>query len=384
MSSDIDHPNVIAVHEIGASLGRTFIVSDPIEGRSVEQEVRSRQLTNRQVIDLGSQIAHGIAAAHDAGVGFLGLDPTNVFITGKGQARIGGFGYVHFGSKGEHLSPEQVGSSPCDQRSDVFALGVMLYEMLTGLSPFRRVTATDTAEAILNEDPPLVSSNTSKVTPAFDGVIRRCLHKRPEDRFQSARNVESALQALVTVEKGGKRSRGLSRRTSRVLAAVPVVLGAALAFTLLHMGYRAILERGVGGESKDVRVAVEPFTARGETVDVGSPDRMTESVKRELSRLPGVRVVDPSRSELAALIENATGGTDGPGADFILRGTVERLEADEGLDVVRVSCELFGVGQAQERWAHRFDCVPEDLAALPADIAERVAAEMRLMSGPES
>jgi TolB-like protein len=312
----------------------------------------------------------------------VGLDPSNVFITKKGQARIGGFGRADAGSRGEYKTPERIAGRPEDQRTDIFALGVLLYEMLTGLSPFRRVTGFDTEEAITSEDPPLVSENTSTVTPAFDGVIRRCLHKKPVDRFQSARNVESALQALVTVTDGDKKSKGLPRPSPRILALVPAVLGVVLAFTLLHMGYQALLEQGGSGGDSPAKIAVVPFETRGERQDTETAVRMTEGITRRLADVEGLVLVDPSRSELATLVESARGGTEQRSADYVLRGSVEWVDAEEGVTLVRVQSELFGRDLSAALWTKSFDCVPGDIAALPADIAEHVVVEIRQLGEP--
>ncbi len=373
----LDHPNVVAVHGVGIHGGRPCVVTDLVEGRTVREAVAGGTLTNRQVIDIGSQIASGLAAIHDAGVIQLGLDPSSVVITNDGIVKLFGVGSSEPEARGEYASPEAIRDGSGDQRSDIFTLGTLLYEMLTGLSPFRRVTPEESEEAILTEDPPLVSHNTSRVTPAFDGVIRRCLHKRPEDRFQSAHSVNSALQALVTVPEGPARTRRLPRVASIVLAAIPAIVIAVVAFGLLYMGYRAMLDRGPIPQKTAVRVAVIPFGTVSGSGYSETSQRVSDDVSSRLAEATGLVLVNPDVGEGGVDLETALLSGQVKSAEFYLRGFVVQAVDENGVQRLRVSSQLFKSDQTSAISTRSFDYQEDDLENLSAEIAEYVATEIR-------
>jgi serine/threonine protein kinase len=376
-AAGLDHPNVVNVHGVGIHGGRPCVVTDHVTGQSLREAMDSRTLSNRQVIDIGSQIASGLAAAHDAGVIYLGLDPTNVVITDDGVVTLCGIGPVDVAGQREYMPPEHLRGDPVDQRSDIFALGVLLYEMLTGLSPFRRVTPQDSEAAILTEDPPLVSQNTSRVTPAFDGVIRRCLHKRPEDRFQSAHSARSALQTLVTVPEGPSRSRRLPRVAPILLAAVPAVVAAVVAFGLLHMGYRAMLHNRLAVAGAVVRIAVMPFQSHGEADDRETSIRVSDEISSRLAAVNGFVVVTSDDRVGGADLDTELVSGRAKSIDYVLRGSLERIGVKEGEEWIRVRSQLFRRDQTDPLWTESVDHQADDIPALPAEIATLVVGEIQ-------
>ncbi len=380
----LDHPNVVAVHGLGIHGGKPCLVMDLIKGRTVREAVDVGALTNRQVIDIGSQIASGLAAAHDAGVIHFGLDPTNVIITDEGDAKLCGIGPSEPPVLSEYLSPEHIRDGSGDQRSDIFALGVLLYEMLTGLSPFRRVTPEDSEAAILAEDPPLASQTTARVTPAFDGVIRRCMHKRPEDRFQSAHSVRSAIQALVTVPAGPVRARRMPRGVSIVLAAIPAIVIAVVAFGLLHMGYRAMLDRGPASRKAAVRVAVIPFGTVSGSGFSETSQRVSDDVSSRLAEATGLVVVNPDVGEGGVDLETALVSGQLKGAEFYLRGFVMQAVDEHGNERIRVSSQLFKSDRTTVVSDRSFDHQMDDMENLSAEIAEHVVTEIRALTSEDA
>lgn len=380
----LDHPNVVAVHGVGIHGGRPCVVTDIVRGRTLREAIDSRTLKNRQVIDIGSQIASGLAAIHDAGVIQLGLNPSSVVITDDGVVKLFGVGSSEPDARGEYASPEAIRDGSGDQRSDIFTLGVLLYEMLTGLSPFRRVTPKESEEAILTEDPPLVSHNTSRVTPAFDGVIRRCLHKRPEDRFQSAHSVRSALQALVTAPTGPARSRSLPRVASIVLAAILAIVIAVVAFGLLQMGYRAMLDRGPTHQEAAIRVAVIPFGTVSGSGYSETSQKVSDDVSSRLAEVTGMVVVNPDVGEGGVDLETALLSGQVKNADFYLRGFVAQAVDENGIHRIRVSAQLFKSDQTSAISTRSFDHQGDDLENLSAEIAEHVVTEIRNLTSEDA
>src|SRR5215469_1029432 len=235
----LDHPNILAVHQFGIFDGAPYLVSELLIGESLRQVLQSGPLPARKAVDYAVQIAHGLAAAHDHGIVHRDLKPENLFVTKTGRIKILDFGLAklvqpHTDSDGNsptqtkgtdpgmvmgtagYMSPEQVRGQAIDHRTDIFAFGAILYEMLTGKRAFQRSTSAETMTAILNDDPPAISQLVQTTSPGLQRVVLRCLEKNPEQRFHSASDLAFALEALS--ESGSVPATAIaapSRRTPR-------------------------------------------------------------------------------------------------------------------------------------------------------------------------
>lgn len=213
----LNHPNILAVYQMGSYSGVPYLVSELLEGKTLTETMRRGPLPFRKAIDFGVQIAHGLAAAHEKGIVHRDLKPDNLFVTKDGRVKILDFGLakviqpkdsitnqaptltapgVAMGTIG-YMAPEQVRGLATDHRADIFALGAILYEMVMGKGTFQRPTSADTISAILNEEPPPISQISSDTPVALERVVRRCLEKNAEQRFQSASDLAFALEALL-------------------------------------------------------------------------------------------------------------------------------------------------------------------------------------------
>ncbi|HZQ54923.1 MAG TPA: protein kinase [Bryobacteraceae bacterium] len=214
----LNHPNILSVHQMGNYQGSPYLVSELLDGETLRERLRRGRLAIGKAIDYGVQIARGLAAAHEKGIVHRDLKPENLFITQDGQVKILDFGLaklvnsrvssesdrpalsiatepgVVMGTAG-YMSPEQVRGTSADHRIDIFAFGAILYEMLTGKRAFQKPTAAETMSSIVNEDPSDISL-TPSVPAALRRIVRRCLEKEPEQRFQSASDLAFALEAL--------------------------------------------------------------------------------------------------------------------------------------------------------------------------------------------
>ncbi|HYV17485.1 MAG TPA: protein kinase [Verrucomicrobiae bacterium] len=272
----LSHPNILAIHDFGVEGGRAFSVTELLEGRTLRERLADGPLPVRKATECAAQVARGLAAAHDRGVVHRDLKPENLFVTEDGRVKILDFGLAKVEAAGEvggdasnatqtptrhlatrpgvvlgtigYMSPEQVRGTAIDHRTDLFSLGAVLYEMLTGQRAFRGATAADTMTAILREDPPALSGIDRAVPPALERLVNHCLEKNPAERFQSARDLAFHLEAtsgaslpgasgahsgaMAAPDHAGAVSRPRPARGLLLGVAAALVAGAALGVVL--------------------------------------------------------------------------------------------------------------------------------------------------------
>lgn len=218
--SALSHPNLLAIFDVGNQNSSCYLVCELLEGESLRERLNAGPLSVRKAVDYGIQMANGLAAAHEKGIVHRDLKPDNIFLTKDGRVKILDFGLakstssasentvtipspatvpgVVMGTVG-YMSPEQVRGGTADLRSDIFSFGAVLYEMIAGQRAFRGASSVETMNAILKEDPAEISTVNRNISPAMERLIRRCLEKSPEERFQSARDLGFALDAVSGV-----------------------------------------------------------------------------------------------------------------------------------------------------------------------------------------
>jgi serine/threonine protein kinase/Tol biopolymer transport system component len=273
----LNHPNIVAIYGNGIHEGAPYIVSELLQGQTLRQKLLTGPLPVRQAADYGRQIASGLVAAHERRIVHRDLKPENLFITRDGHLKILDFGIAKLtaqetsdelsstslptqtkvgtvlGTSG-YMSPEQLRVQPVDHRSDIFSLGAILYEMLSGVRAFSGGTEVDTMTAVLNSDPPELTEVRPSVPLVFDQIVRRCLEKEPENRFQSARDLAFALSTVTgstarqilppNTTWAWLRKRLPWIATAAVLAGIGIFLGRILAPAPNPQYRRITFERG--------------------------------------------------------------------------------------------------------------------------------------------
>jgi len=361
----LSHPNVLAVHDVGSHEGVPYLVTELLEGETLRDRIERGPLPHRLVAATAVEIAQGLAAAHAAGVVHRDLKPENVFLTKDGRVKLLDFGLAKLVEPESpltfeglpdaetaerltvsgivvgtvrYMSPEQVRGQPVDHRSDIFAFGAVLFEMLTGQVAFRKPSAIETLSATLAEDPLVALGDPSPIPEEVEPVLRRCLEKKPDDRFQSAADLAFQLRAYL---EGFTRTSTARRRPAfGRKAAVPRAVVAALlllgALAVAGLAWRA--GRGTGGPGvpgyrqltfRKGLVLSARFSPDGKTVVYGAswegePFRLfsmrTESPEsRPLDLPPGDVLSVSSTGELAVSLERTYV------YGFSARGTLARV-----------------------------------------------------------
>jgi eukaryotic-like serine/threonine-protein kinase len=270
-TSALNHPNILTVYDIGEHEGSPFIISELLDGEELRESLNGGPIPMRKVHDYAQQIVSGLSAAHEKGIVHRDLKPENLFITQDDRVKILDFGLAKLrapkpeasssedetrkaitnpgtvmGTVG-YMSPEQVRGQTTDHRSDIFSFGAILHEMITGRRAFQRDTTAETMTAILKEDREDLSVSNPNVSPALERIVRRCLEKKPERRFQSASDLGFALESLSTSSSSGANptqlaqasdtsmltnSSGWRGRVWKIAFTVAAVLAAVLAILL--------------------------------------------------------------------------------------------------------------------------------------------------------
>jgi serine/threonine protein kinase len=250
----LNHPNIVAIYDVGSDGGSPYIVSELLEGETLRKRLAGGALPVGLTVNYAQQIVQGLIAAHDRHITHRDLKPENLFVTTDGRVKILDFGVAKMQSSPEepprsvedqttvtksgavigtvaYMSPEQLRAGPVDHRSDIFAVGAILYEMLTGCRAFRGETEVDTMTAVLREEPPEVDLEEASIPVSFRQIVRHCLEKDPENRFQSARDLAFALETLA--DPSGERVARFGVRRPKARIFPWAVAGVLLIATLL-------------------------------------------------------------------------------------------------------------------------------------------------------
>jgi eukaryotic-like serine/threonine-protein kinase len=363
----LNHPNILAVHDIGTDADVPFIVSELLEGETLRERVKTGPVAARKAIQLALPIVHGLAAAHEKGITHRDLKPENIFITSDNRVKILDFGLakltqdqsavsgtletapaatqsgVVLGTVG-YMAPEQVRGLPADHRADLFALGALLYELLSGRRAFSRDTTPETMAAILNEDPLDLGTAAPPVPLDLVRIVNRCLEKRPADRFQTASDLGFALQGLSDASSVSTATP--ARRSARHTAWIGWAVAGLLLATLAPLAYQRVRERRPA--SSPIRFQMPPIVEFAGPGNFGlSPDgrhlafagRGPDGIARLWIRAMDSLEVRPlPGSELHGITPPPFWSPDGRFVAFDAGGRLKKLDVSGGLP--QTLCDL--------------------------------------------
>jgi serine/threonine-protein kinase len=384
LASTLDHPNICAVHEIDETKdGQTFIVMAHYEGETVKKKIERGPLEFDQALDIAIQTGEGLARAHESGVTHLDIKPANVLITDRGEAKIVDFGLAEFAGQIEvakpgttvgtaaYMAPEQGQGGSVDHRADIWGLGTLVYEMITGARPFKGAHEQAVLYSVQSEDPAPMSSLRDAVPRSMEDIVDKALMKQPGDRYQS---IEDMLADLRAARKGasGEVDRPSSRRRRAAYGAAILLVAVAAIFVSRFLPPR---------DTADARsIAVIPFeNMNGDEENEYFSDGITEDIITQLSKIGDLRVISRnssmrykgSQKDIREIGRELGVGT-------ILEGSVRR-EGDE----VRVVAQLIDVRSDNHLWAEDYDRELTNVFDIQSDVAQQIALALRATLSPQ-
>lgn len=375
--SALNHPNILTIHEIGETNGKNYIVTELIEGKTLRQHISAKEpIPTDTVLKIGIQIAEALSAAHQAGIIHRDIKPENIMIRADGYAKLLDFGLAKLTEKKEndvvftegatvfsvktvpgmimgsfsYMSPEQARGREVDVRSDIFSLGVVLYELLTRRQPFKGETVSHTIIAILEQEPPPISTAEFPIPAELEKIIRRTLAKNADNRYQAVKELIGDFKALRK----------------------------QLAFKAeLAQHNQTVLLKPVATEevAMDNTIAVLPFLNMSRNNEDGDyfSDGLAEELLNVLSKIRGLRVAART-SAFSFKGKSVTVAEIGKALNVasVLEGSVRTVS-----NRVRVSVQLVNVADGYHLWAESYDRTMDDIFAIQDDIAQSVVEELR-------
>ena len=386
-ASAIDHPNVAHVHEIGEAEGVHFIAMQYVEGETLAARLKSGALATEDILRIGVQVADALDTAHSKGVVHRDIKPSNLMLTERDQIKVLDFGLAKLaapvGSDSDapteaktaagmvmgtiaYMSPEQAMGGDVDGRSDIFSFGVVLYELTTGRLPFAGKSATETIDRLTHAQPEAIARFNYEAPAGLEHCIRKCLEKKPGDRYQSAgelvvdlRNLKRDSESGATVARAPKRARGLV--VAGILLMLAFVVGGIYQFSTPEQTIDSL--------------AVLPFENVGGDPDTEYlADGITETILFRLSQNPDIKVIARA-SAFRYRGEDAEPERVGRelGVDAVVLGRVI-AQGDE----LSISVELVDTSDSQLLWGERFSRSSGELLPLQEEISREISRALRL------
>ncbi len=423
----LNHPNIVTIYSVEEAEGVHFITMEAVEGRTLTELIPPAGMGLGRFLDLALPLADAVAAAHEEGIVHRDLKPDNVIVSSKGVLKVLDFGLAKLRGDGAsetgaltqmpttavtaegkvvgtvaYMSPEQAEGKKVDARSDVFSLGILLYQMATGEKPFRGDTTLSTLSAILKDAPPPITDINAALPRDLSRIINRCLGKSPSERFQSAQGLRAELSTLKRESESGSldavradaaRRSGAGRRPwLYALAGVLLIAAAGAVWRIVLAPGRASgpgpIDSGEPAPSSSTaatasqRIVVLPFENLGASEDGYFAAGVTEEITSRLGTVPSLSVI----SRTSALQYANAGKTIGQigrelGVDFILEGTVRWEKASGTNGRVRVTPTLIRVSDDTNLWSDRYDREMESIFDVQSEIAAEVVGQLGLTIG---
>jgi eukaryotic-like serine/threonine-protein kinase len=409
-ASALKHPGVAAIYDLGEDDGTPFIVMEHVEGETLDTAIKEHPLETSRILDFAVQIADALDEAHSKGVIHRDIKPANIMITEKGKVKILDFGLAKMmlaPAKGgefskvetktgtepglvlgtvHYMSPEQALGKPVDQRSDLFSFGVVLYQMVTSRLPFSAQSTTETINRIVHALPDAIARYNYGCPPELEHIIRKCLEKDPENRYQSAHDLLIDLKNLKRDTESGSTQMRVALPVSSwrkwrwpsVAAVVLLMIAAAVIFLTRRNGPTLT---SLQHNSKRKMIAVLPFQNLGASSDQYFAEGMTDEITSRLATVRDLGVISRSSAmQYRPRDKNTKQIGQELGVDYLLEGTI-RWNQSAGVSRVRVTPQLIRVVDDTQVWSDIYDQVINDVFQVQSEIAQNVITQLGLTLG---
>jgi serine/threonine-protein kinase len=393
----LSHPNILMILDVGEDHGVSYAVMELLDGGTLRDRLRAVGIDWRKALEIGAGVADGLAAAHARGIVHRDLKPENLFLTRDGVVKILDFGLARTGLPDasdraavtvtvetqpgvvlgtvNYMSPEQVRGQQADARCDIFSLGCVLHEMLTGKPPFARETSAETMTAILRHHPTLPSESGAHVPPDVDPVVAKCLEKSPEERFHSAHDLAFTLRSILT----GRPATSVGKRPRLPWPAIVVMVAAALLVGVF------LLRRELRPAGREITEMIDSLAVLPLENVARDPeqeyfvDGMTEALISDLAKIGSLKVISRTsvmryRGTTKSLPEIAKELK----VDAVVEGSVLRVG-----ERVRITAQLIHAATDEHLWADRYDRDLSDVLRLHSELARTIAQEIKVTLTPQ-
>ena len=396
-ASALEHPNICNIHEIDETEdGRMFIVMACYEGEPLRKKINEKRIKLEDAVDIAVQIAHGLARAHEEGIIHRDIKPANIIITARDEVKILDFGLAKLTNRSiltkEHstigtinyMSPEQIHGKNVDQRTDIWSLGVLLYEMLSGQCPFLGEYDQAVMYSIVNDQPAALSELVPDIPELLAMIIDKTLAKDPNQRYQDANELLTDLYQIKNLFGEGKISSAQSRSRQYLFMkntkALGILLG-LLALTIIIAGMYVLNPSGIKKvDSARKKLVVLPFENLGQRDDAYFADGITDEITCRIATIHSLGVIsrtsalhysnsDKSTSQIAQEL----------GVDYILEGTIRWDRSPDKSDRVRITPQLIRASDDTHLWSEIYDREIKDIFGIQSDIAHSVVTNLGII-----
>ena len=394
-ASAINHPNITAIYDVGETDGIHYIVMEHIDGEDLGARMASGSLDEIEIVRIGRRVAEALAEAHAAGITHRDIKPANIMLTAGGQVKVLDFGLAKLRADGvdpldeaaptqtitqpgmvmgtvRYMSPEQALGKSLDARSDLFSLGIVLYELATGRAPFVGETSAETITKISRDEPAPVRSLNDGLSAELERIIRKCLEKDPDRRYQGARDLAVDLRNLARDGDSGATGQVEAPRSRPTW---PAAVAVAAAVVIVIVGFVLVLGQSGSSDRVVESIAVLPFENATGDEEIGYLcDGLSEGLINSLARIPNLRVISRRSSWI---FKDSVDDLRTIGERLGVEALVVGRMSTRG-DNLAVSAELVDVRDSRQLWGGRYTRTDNDVLGIEEELATTIAETLNI------